>query len=95
MRHDNFEKDFNYDEVLKLPSKPTIIDPPDPPESPKVDEVIDTSLDPLAELKEILISNEGMKIDRNLYRSFKKKIEEDVIIKEMVNKQNFSEAENY
>ena len=34
-----------------------------------------------------------MKIDRNLYRSFKNKIEGDLTIKDMVKNQNFNEAE--
>ncbi len=92
--YDYFEKDFDYDEVLKLPSKPSkpVTDPPDPPD---IDEVISNSPDPLAELKEILISDQGMKIDRNLYRSFKKKVSEDEIIKGLVSQQNFDEAETY
>ena len=36
-----------------------------------------------------------MKIDRNLYRSFRKKIYEDETIKNFVNEQNFEEAEEY
>ena len=92
--YDYFEKDFDYDEVLKLPSKPS--EPPiNPPINPPIDEVVSTSPDPLSELKEILISDQGMKIDRNLYRSFKKRVIEDVIIKDLVSQQNFDEAESY
>lgn len=92
--YDYFEKDFDYDEVLKLPSISEGKDPPDPPD-PKPPIVISNSPDPLAELKEILISDQGMKIDRNLYRSFKKKVSEDEIIKGLVSQQNFDEAETY
>ncbi len=92
--YDYFEKDFDYDEVLKLPSKPS--EPSiNPPINPPIDEVVSTSPDPLSELKEILISDQGMKIDRNLYRSFKKKVTEDAIIKDLVSQQNFGEAETY
>jgi type I restriction enzyme R subunit len=92
--YDYFEKDFDYDEVLKLPSKPS--EPTEPPvDPPNIDEVVSTAPDPLAELKEILISDQGMKIDRNLYRSFKKKVKEDAIIKDLVSQQNFDEAETY
>ncbi len=92
--YDYFEKDFDYDEVLKLPSKPS--QPTEPPvDPPNIDEVVITAPDPLAELKEILISDQGMKIDRNLYRSFKKKVTEDAIIKGLVSQQNFDEAETY
>ena len=92
--YDYFEKDFDYDEVLKLPSKPS--EPTAPPVDPKdIDEAVSTAPDPLAELKKIIISDQGMKIDRNLYRSFKKKIVEDATIKDLVSKQNFGEAETY
>jgi type I restriction enzyme R subunit len=92
--YDYFEKDFDYDEVLKLPSKPS--EPTEPPvDPPNIDEVVSNAPDPLAELKEILISDQGMKIDRNLYRSFKKKVTEDAIIKDLVSQQNFDEAETY
>ncbi len=92
--YDYFEKDFDYDEVLKLPLKPS--QPTEPPIDPtNIDEVVSTAPDPLAELKEILISDQGMKIDRNLYRSFKKKVAEDAIIKDLVSQQNFDEAETY
>ena len=46
-------------------------------------------------MKEIPIPDQGMKIDRNLYRSFKRKVSEDEIIKDLVFKQNFYEAEIY
>ena len=92
--YDYFEKDFDYDEVLKLPTAPS--QPTQPPENPvNIDEAVNTAPDPLAELKEILISDQGMKIDRELYRSFKKKVTEDVIIKGLVSQQNFAEAETY
>ncbi len=92
--YDYFEKDFDYDKILELPPKPSkpVIDPPDPPD---IDKVISNAPDPLAELKEILISDQGMKIDRNLYRSFKNKVSEDAIIKGLVSQQNFDEAETY
>ncbi len=89
-----FEKDFDYDEVLKLPAKlfessEPLIDPP------SINESINTAPDSLAELKEIFISDQGMKIDRNLYRSFKKKVVNDSTIRELVKQQNFDEAETY
>ena len=92
--YDYFEKDFDYDEVLKLPLRPS--EPTEPPvEPPNIDEAVSTAPDPLADLKEILISNQGMKIDRNLYRSFKKTVTDDAIIKGLVSQQNFDEAETY
>ena len=90
--YDYFEKDFNYDEVLKLPKKYSGIDIDII--TVDVDKVVSSKEDPLAELKEILISDEGMKIDRNLYGSFEKKVAEFSIIKELVTQQNYDEAEN-
>ena len=91
--YDYFEKDYDYDEVLKLPS---ISEPSDDPE-PRIDidEVTSTVNDPLAELKEILIADDGMKIDRNLYRSFKKQVVKNNAIRQMVQDQDFEGAEQY
>ena len=58
-----------------------------------VEDVTINLSDPLL-LKEIDISDQGMKIDRNLYRSFRKKVYEDETIKNFVNEQNFEEAKN-
>ena len=91
--YEYFEKDFDYDEVLQLPaqakSKPPDGDPP-----PLQPDFAESKIkDPLAELKEIIISDEGMKIDRNLYRSLKKKVSEHEQIKDSVRKQDFKTAE--
>ena len=92
--YEYFEKDFDYDEVLKLPS--ALYEPTEPPiDPPGINEAISTIPDPLAELKKILISDQGMKVDRNFYQSFKKKVVEDEIIKDLVSRQNFDEAEAY
>lgn len=91
--YDYFEKDYDYDEVLKLPSISELSDDPEP--RIDIDEVISTSKDPLAELKEILIADDGMKIDRNLYRSFKKQVVKNDAIRQMVQDQNFEGAEQY
>ena len=49
--YEYFEKDFDYDEVLKLPQTSEPTEPPVDP--PNIDEVVSTAPDPLAELKEI------------------------------------------
>ena len=92
--YEYFEKDFNYDEVLKLPATPSkpLTDPVDPA---NIDEAISTVPDPLVALNEILIPDHGMKIDRNFYQSFKKKVVEDKIIQDLVKQQNFNDAETY
>lgn len=92
--YDFFEKDFDYDETLKLPSKPTGIND-NPVDVIDVDDAISTVADPLAQLKEILISEKGMRIDRDLYPTFKKKIAENKTIQDLVKDQNFEDAEIY
>ena len=91
--YEYFEKDFDYDEILELPAAPS--KPSEDPIKIDIDEAISTAPDPLADLKEILISDQGMKIDRNLYRSFKKRVVEDQVIQDLVKQQNFEEAETY
>lgn len=92
--YEYFEKDFDYNEVLKLPATPSepLADPVDPA---NIDEAISTVPDPLVALNEILIPDQGMKIDRNFYQSFKKKIVGDKVIQDLVKQQNFDDAETY
>jgi len=89
-----FEKDFDYDEVLKLPSQPSELSD-DPSVLRNIDEAVNLAPDPLAELREILIPDQGMKIDRDLYPAFQKQITGDPILKNMVLKQHFDQAESY
>ncbi|MEM7375611.1 MAG: DEAD/DEAH box helicase family protein [Bacteroidota bacterium] len=92
--YDYFEKDFDYDQLLQLPAKPS--EPPATPPEPKdIDGAISTAPDPLAALREIFITDQGMKIDRDLYRSFKKKVTADPIIRDCVNQQDFDKAGIY
>ncbi len=92
--YDFFEKDFDYDETLKLPSKPTGISD-NPVDVIDIGDAISTVEDPLAQLKEILISEKGMRIDRDLYPTFKRKIAENKTIQDLVKDQNFEDAEIY
>ena len=58
--YEYFEKDFDYDEILKLPQKPSVpID--DPIDVDPVDEVTNYNADPLKFIEEITIGAEGMK----------------------------------
>ena len=92
--YEYFEKDFDYDEILKLPQKPSVpIDPPidvDP-----VDEVTNYNAAPLKFIEEITIGAEGMKIDRDLYRSFQSVVTDDSTIRNFVENMEFENAENY
>ena len=87
-----FQTDFDYDEVLELPQKPSIsIGEP----SVEIDDVITYQADPLKFLQEFDIGSEGMKIDRDLYKSFQSVVMNDSAIKEMVNNMDFENAEIY
>jgi type I restriction enzyme R subunit len=87
-----FEKEFDYDEVLALPQELSISPGV---EKPVVTEVINYNDDPLKFIEEISIGDEGMKIDRDLYRSFQTVITEDSTIRNFVNNMEFEKAENY
>jgi type I restriction enzyme R subunit len=92
--YDFFEKDFDYDEILKLPAAPTGLIQ-NPVDAVDIDEAISTIADPLAQLKEILISEKGMRIDRDLYPAFRKQIVENKTIQDLVKDHNFKDAEIY
>ncbi len=92
--YDYFETDFDYDEVLKLPSAPTELGEPSP-DRPDIDEAVSTVPDPLAKLKKIVIDDQGMKIDRTLYRAFRKRVVEDDVIEDLVTRRDFDGAESY
>ena len=91
-----FEEDFNYDEVLKLPAEGK---GGDGVTKPNVDEVFNINADPVQSAEEINISQAGMRIDRDLYKSFKEDLFKDKqsynTLKQMIENQNFSDAEQY
>ena len=92
--YEYFEQDYDYDEILELPKKPSTeggegvleID---------IGEVTTYIDDPLKLLEEIRLGNEGMRIDRDLYPSFKNEIQQDSKLQEMVANLNFKDAEIY
>ena len=93
--YEYFEKDFNYDEILELPKKPSIpVDTGDDDDEDYDDVTIDI-LDPMKLIEEIRLGNQGMRIDRDLYPSFKKDIQNNQTIKEMVENLKFDDAEQY
>ena len=93
-----FEEEFDYDQVLKLPTGSTGgDDPPYPPTN--VDEVFNKNIDPVQRTEEINIPQAGMRIDRDLYKSFKEDLFKDKqsfnSLKQMIENQNFNDAEEY
>lgn len=92
--YEYFEKDFDYDEILELPKKPSIpVDTGDDDED--YDDITIDILDPMKLIEEIRLGNQGMRIDRDLYPSFKKDIQSNQTIKEMVENLKFDDAEQY
>ena len=92
-----FEEEFDYDQTLKLPSVGSKGEEfPNPPIS---EEVFNKNLDPVKRTEEINIPQAGMRIDRDLYKSFKNDILNDehshTKLKDLVKNQNFEEAEKY
>ena len=93
-----FEEEFDYDQVLKLPSEGS--DGNEPPINPKkADEVFNKNIDPIQKTEEINIPQAGMRIDRDLYKSFKEEFFKDKqsfnSLKQMIENQNFNDAEEY
>ena len=93
-----FEEEFDYDQVLKLPSEGSI--GREPPINPKnADEVFNKNIDPIHKTEEINIPQAGMRIDRDLYKSFKEEFFKDKqsfnSLKQMIENQNFNDAEEY
>ena len=93
-----FEEEFDYDQVLKLPTGSTGNgNPPHPPTN--VDEVYKKDEDPDQKTKEINIPQAGMRIDRDLYKSIKEEFFKDKqsfnSLKQMIENQNFNDAEEY
>ena len=93
--YEYFEQDFDYDEILELPKKPSIpVDTGDDDDEDYDDVTIDI-LDPMKLIEEIRLGNQGMRIDRDLYPSFKRDIQSNQTIKEMVENLKFDDAEQY
>ncbi len=94
-----FEEDFNYDKVLKLPAEGKGTDGTGGTTRPNVGEVFNLHRDPVQNTEVINISLEGMRIDRDLYKSLKEDILKDKAsyktLYDMVENQNFTDAENY
>ena len=93
--YEYFEKDFDYDEILELPKQPSIpVDTGDDDDEDYDDVTIDI-LDPMKLIEEIRLGNQGMRIDRDLYPSFKRDMQSNQTIKEMVENLKFDDAEQY
>ena len=95
--YEYFEEEFNYDEVLKLPSFSRLkkLDAGEGRSFSTADEFENFNPDPLIELNEELIGWEGMKIDRMFFEQFEDKVKEDGFIKENVEQGKWDNVLDY
>ena len=92
--YEYFENDYDYDEKLTLPTRPSMSIGSDKEQS-NLDQLISNNLDALKELKQIMVSEDGMKIDRKLYQSFKDRLTQDHELINLVKRQELDSAETY
>jgi len=94
--YEYFEKEFDYDQKLKLPAKPSISgEPPVDIDRPELELAENFSIDPLASLQEITLTNQGMKIDHVYFDRFKETIQNHPELKDLVNLGEVSKIEEY
>ncbi len=88
-----FEKDFDYDQKLKLPTGSTSSEGSDV--QVVIDQAENFSIDPLASLQEIEITSSGMKIDQDYFQNFITCIDKHEELKKLVELGEISKAEEY
>lgn len=88
-----FEKDFNYDEELKLPKETGSVVGGGGGQPP-IDTIEIFDPDKLKELKETQIGDDGMRVDRELYRQFEEDIQKDEDIKNAARENNWVQVTN-
>tara|TARA_A100001015_G_C15021374_1_gene728142 strand:+ start:122 stop:2611 length:2490 start_codon:yes stop_codon:yes gene_type:complete len=94
--YEYFEKEFNYNEKLKLSSiSSSSGERPEDVDNPDIENAESFQLDPLASLIEIPITNQGMKIDYAYFDRFKAIIEDHPELKDLVLQGDELNAEEY
>lgn len=80
-----FEKDFNYDEKIKLITKTKpALNTGIVIEKPQIEKVFNTAIDNLSTYNEDKVGSFGMKIDRKFYSSFTEKVGVDENVKRFI-----------
>ncbi|MCG3142014.1 MAG: hypothetical protein HDKAJFGB_03375 [Anaerolineae bacterium] len=91
-----FEKEFNYDQVLKLPRLGSSrADEPGEGGAVSLDEYENFNPDTLRELREKQIGLEGMKIDRMFFERFQERVQQDDFIKTSVEQGQWERVSEY
>ena len=94
--YEYFEKEFDYDQKLKLPAKPSKSgEPPIDIDTPELDTAESYVLDPLKSLEEIPLTTQGMKIDQVYFDRFKDTIQDHPELRELVELGEVSKIEEY
>ena len=94
--YEYFEKEFDYDQKLKLPAKPSKSgEPVVDIDKPELDTAESFVLDPLASLEEIPLTTQGMKIDQVYFDRFKDTIQDHPELKKLVELGEVSKIEEY
>lgn len=89
-----FEDKFNYDEVLKLPSRSKSKKGGDQP-IVDLDTFENINPDPLHTLKETVIGYDGMRVDRETFEKFKETTQKDTTIQQLHQDREWEQLEDY
>lgn len=89
-----FEKEFNYDEEIKLPTirKGGVSEGDEV--GVNIDEIEIFDPDKIKQMTETLIGTEGMKVDRKLFEKAREEIQKDEEVKEAVSQEQWEKAIN-
>ncbi|MCW5601780.1 DEAD/DEAH box helicase family protein [Nitrosomonas sp.] len=90
-----FEEKFNYDEVLQLPQPGKGGEKPVLPPPPPIGLFLYGGVDKLASLGEHEIGEQGMKIDRMLFKKFEEKAQQDTALKTLIDNEQWDQAADY
>jgi type I restriction enzyme, R subunit len=86
-----FEEKFDYDEVIKLPVEGNLATGDGQPRS-VADELSIFNADPIRSFEESAVGLEGMRIDRELFDTFSKPLQEDADIADAVRNEQWEKA---
>ena len=90
-----FEKEFDYDEILKLPIRSRNTNAGDDSNRINIDEYESLNPDPLRTLMVNVVSEDGMRIDRMYFDRFEETVKEDEKVQEMIKIRDIEAIEKY
>lgn len=90
-----FEKEFNYDEILKLPANPSGREGKGGGTYVTPDDYDSTNPDPLKSMVVNAVGEEGMKIDRMYFDRFEETVKEDTVVQKMIEQKDLNGIEQY